>query len=256
VNGQDVIDFPSQMNNWHRVDVTNNMIVNNVTALAGAVSLIDAVNVHIVHNTIAHNDSVATGGQAVDPGLQVSIPQPSGIVSRAHTVELAGPMQTLGKPAFSRPQLVNNIIWKNRSFYYALAANGGLGGLRPHPNTPVYDDLGVLGVAGNFNPLNCILTGVNGDPLFVEGYFNGAAGYLATGNLVLGTGAALDEGGNFIDVEYGPLQPFGSYHIRSGSSASNTGRRVSGLGIEFLNRDFDGENRNLVTPDVGADEIP
>jgi hypothetical protein len=104
--------------------------------------------------------------------------------------------------------------------------------------------------------LNCILTGVNGDPLFVEGYFNGAAGYLATGNLVLGTGAALDEGGNFIDVEYGPLQPFGSYHIRSGSSASNTGRRVSGLGIEFLNRDFDGENRNLVTPDVGADEIP
>jgi hypothetical protein len=238
------------------VDVTNNMIVNNVTAVAGALSLVDAVNVSIVHNTIAHNDSVATGGEVVDPGLQVTTPQPSGIVSRAHTAELAGPMQILGKPAFSDPQLVNNIIWQNRSFYYSMAANGGLGGLLPDPLTPVYDDLGVLGAVGDFTPVNCILTGVNADPSFVQSYFNGADSVVITGDRQFATAAALDEGGNFIDVRYGPIQPFGNYHINSPSPAIEAGADVNALGIPELAADFDGQARDLNSPDIGADEVP
>ena len=83
VNGQDVAANPdhtsccqtatrdrsSSLRPWYAVDVFNNMIVNNVAALAGGgISLRDAVDVHLVHNTIANNDSLATAGEAFAPG--------------------------------------------------------------------------------------------------------------------------------------------------------------------------------------------
>ncbi len=59
-NGQDLLASPLPAN-WNRIDITNNMIVNNVAALAGGgISLQDAPNTFIIHNTIANNDSSAT----------------------------------------------------------------------------------------------------------------------------------------------------------------------------------------------------
>jgi hypothetical protein len=119
VNGQDVAsaEIPD-----HEVVLYNNVIVNNEAALAGGgIALQDAANVQIIHNTIAHNDSLATAGAAFAPGSpQASTPQPAGIVSRGHSPGLA----LLTAVDFSSPTLVNSIVWHNRSFYFGLVAGG------------------------------------------------------------------------------------------------------------------------------------
>jgi hypothetical protein len=246
----------------YTIDIINNMIVNNVSGLAGgAISLQDALNVRIVHNTIANNDSSATAGDAFLAGPNVSTPQPAGIVSRAHSPSLAA---VVGG-GFSNPQLLNNIILHNRSFYWDVSANGGIGGLLPLPDAPVYNDLAVLGTTGSLDPRSCLLTStdgydpsnVSGDPGFVQEYFNGNSTLttIPEDTTPLTTAAAVDEGGNFIDVRFGPLQPLGNYHITSTSPAINAGADISSLAILRLSADFDGEDRNPTTPDIGADEM-
>jgi len=63
VNGTDVLTFPTTPANWYAVNVTNNIISNNVAGWDGAgISLLDALNVNIVNNTIASNDTTASSG--------------------------------------------------------------------------------------------------------------------------------------------------------------------------------------------------
>ncbi len=72
INGTDVLNRPNGANDcladlskcyWNSVNVTNNIIVNNVAGWDGAgVSLLDALAVNIVNNTIASNDSTASSG--------------------------------------------------------------------------------------------------------------------------------------------------------------------------------------------------
>jgi hypothetical protein len=96
----------------------------------------------------------------------------------------------------------------------------------------VYSDLAVLGTlhqgtwpnytdggADKLNPVNSILTSTTGyagsnsstAPGFVAQYFNGAQGQtiqqpeLTTS---IATAGAFDEGGNWIDVRFGPLTPY------------------------------------------------
>ena len=65
VNGQDVAANPADPTMWYRVDILNNLIVNNVGShLAGGIAVADAANINILHNTIAHNDSTGTGTEA------------------------------------------------------------------------------------------------------------------------------------------------------------------------------------------------
>ena len=60
-NGQDVSLNPANDNAWYHIDITNNMIVNNVSGDSGAgISLDDAASVSIVNNTIAYNDVTST----------------------------------------------------------------------------------------------------------------------------------------------------------------------------------------------------
>ena len=48
---------------WNSASVTNNIIVNNVAGWDGAgISLQDSLNVSIINNTIASNDSLASSG--------------------------------------------------------------------------------------------------------------------------------------------------------------------------------------------------
>ena len=117
------------------------------------------------------------------------------------------------------------------------------------------------GAAGALNPLFSVLTDPLGydssntmaNPQFRNSVVNGDAGQgiqqteLTTAVAVQ---PALDEGGNFIDVRFGPLtmSASGNYHIRFISSARQFGDGTSVL----LADDVDGDTRN--DPDSGADE--
>ena len=200
VNGADVT-AANQPARWHRVTITNNMIVDNVAGYAGGgVSLADTVRASIVNNTIASNDStgiagvVLAGGVALPgaaPGLAgVGRPSPSGIVTEPTSAALLSQMATIGlrtANAVSQPALVNNIVWQNRSFYYSgtgllcvgnsLASVGAGCGTLPDQSTSgqcpggaAYWDLGVLGDASTatgavrLDPSYSVLTSTAGYP--------------------------------------------------------------------------------------------
>ena len=293
VNGEDVATSPGKgTGSWYVVDVTNNMIVNNVAALAGGgISLQESARIRIIHNTVAHNDSTATASTAFTPAdPNQSVPQPAGIVARVHSTALANAVQ--GKqPAryavgYPNPDLEDNVIWQNRSFSFFgdLSGDTPVYGLLPDVTVdpPVYDDLAVLGTAAPeclepvysvlgslVGPRGCDYTGngnLSSDPDFVAEYFNGdrdATIAFPEGTTALQVPPAFDEGGNFIRVRYGPLteirldtgEPYGDYHIQSGSPAVNAGSVITTL--PELATDFDGEPRPDATSglvDIGADE--
>jgi len=273
INGADVEAQPTDPNQWYTVDVMNNMIANNLAGLTGGgISLQDAVKVNLVHNTIANNDSLAIAGEAFAPGNpNESTPLPgAGLVSRAHSTDLAGLGAAIG--SFSIPNTYSdNIIWQNRQFYYWTDVNTQTAGLCPDPsgtlacptgNTAVFDDVAVIGSPAVLTGTANLLTpgGWTGpsepSTLFVSEYFNVGR---TTGAIQVP--AAGDEGGNFIRPTYGPLAlyndvipnngapgtMYGDYHILSTSAAYNAGASITPT------TDIDGDNRT-VSPDIGADE--
>jgi hypothetical protein len=292
-NGADVDSNRNNANNWYRIDLFNNIVANNVSALAGGgISLQDAVRVNAIHNTVARNDSTATAGNAFSPGNpNQSNPQPAGIVSRAHSTELNAALGRASnnpnqvpatlKTTFSNPRLVDSIVWENRSFYFVGNPNADppVYQLQPAPDTPDFRDLGVLGAVGPLNPDYCVLTsltgfdGVNygdgtnrvGNPFLsgvVSAYFNGGRGLTVlpgepgTGIIVP---VAFDEGGNFIQNRFGPLTLQGTerstlYHIQPAAPAYNTGQNLVAQ-FPDLGLDFDRQARPFGTGvDIGADE--
>jgi len=240
INGLDALN--PDPNTWYSVSILNNTIVNNVAGLAGGgISLQDAAKVTIDGNTIAHNDTTATSGEAFcdtatglvcDPNQ--STPRAAGIVSYQHSgtllSQISNSAAALPYNVFSNPDITNNIIWENRSFYFLVnnATTPATYGLLPDISTgdaPVFDDLAVYPLtAGNLNPLTSTLTDITGydasntntDPSFVFDYFNGNKN-TSVQQVELTTSIsvqpAFDEGGNFIEVKYGPLTPVGDYSI-------------------------------------------
>jgi hypothetical protein len=160
VNGTEVSTFPGQPSLWNNVSITNNILVNNVAGWDGAgISLQDALNVSIVNNTIAHNDSLATSGVltnsigtpsasgpagnctltgATGVANSASCPQPAGVSSTRNSTLLAttfvgaaanptcptGQTPATGCRTYSNPILANNIIWQNRSFQVGISGPG------------------------------------------------------------------------------------------------------------------------------------
>ena len=301
VNGRDVAANPDNVlvgdnklpRPWYGVDVFNNMLVNNVAALAGGgISMRDAVDVRLVHNTIANNDSMATAGEAFAPNSpNQSTPQDgAGIASRAHSTQLAAASGSVG--TFSDPSpFADNIIWQNRQFFFFVDDTSGCtpgdpscestygvcpdvtGALNCPGGGGLGFDLAVLGTAGTLacNPgASCILTG-EPNPLFAAGYVNGDRSSVLQQEQTTGiqTPAAFDEGGNFIRLKYGPLalyndqtpndgapgDLYGDYHIQGGSPAVDAGFDLTGTYPNLLS-DFDGEPRPSGTGvDIGADEV-
>lgn len=277
INGFDVLVSPTNNSTWYEVNLFNNIIVNNVAGLSGGgIAMQDAAKVNMTNNTVAHNDSTATAGMAFSAGVpNVSNPQPAGVVSSRHSVGLC---QAFGEAAgcarYSNPVMENNIVLNNRSMFWEVTT--GVGQLK----TAGVNDLGVLPEGSGFllQPMHGILTdGTTGydatnqlvadsGTVFVNQYFNAPPGFGTVqpdGTILqleftttLATAAALDEGGNFIDVHYGPLTPGGNYHLVANSpaidAANDAALAVSGL----LAVDFDGQPRptNSNTADIGADE--
>ena len=170
VNGTDVLTFPTIPSRWYSVNVTNNIIDNNVAGWDGAgISLYDALSVNIINNTIAANDTTASSGVLFNtvgaplastqgpcpPGgrnaqgicttpVTTSTPQPAGIVAIQNSSNLTANLPaSVNCPAghgpggtgitgvtngacryYSYPELYNNVLWQNRSFYIAMTGPG------------------------------------------------------------------------------------------------------------------------------------
>jgi hypothetical protein len=241
----------------------------------GGIALQDAVNVRIINNTIVHNDSTATGALAATPNNpNQTTPQPgAGIAARTHTNALAQVIGNsnlnvngLSQRYFSNPLILNTIARENRMFYWRIdptkdPTTCGLNtpaqtcyGLVPNiaaGETPVYSDLAVIGRSDKLTANYSVLTAgtlsqvqgsnnLDSDPLLRCSYFNGgrdAVIQMVENTTTVQTAGAFDEGGNFIDVRYGPLTqlnpvsgaPYGDHRILDGSPANDSGQTYSGL---------------------------
>ncbi len=273
INGEDVTcpGCNNRPERWYRVDIINNTIVNNMAGHAGGgISLQDTVAASIINNTVAHNDATATAGEAFAPGSpNLSTAQPAGIVSYSHSTALQDVIP-INRQAdygeFSKPQLFNNIVWRNRSFFFALddTVEPPVYGL--NNATPYYQDLAVLGAAGQLDPQSCLLTDTTGydasnvdgsglvpSDLFQFAYVNTDNGETVTQvelTTTIATQPAFDEGGNFIQVRFGPLTPTGDYHLVSGADAVDAADATVAPAD-----DIDGDARPLGGGvDIGADE--
>ncbi|MGD8926940.1 MAG: hypothetical protein PVG20_08805, partial [Thioalkalispiraceae bacterium] len=260
-----------------KITMTNNMVVNNVAAYSGGgIALQDTVNATIVNNTVSNNDSTATVGGLIVNNTS-SAAQPAGIVAELNSMGLANAVSALKlldptttsidysvyNTVYSEPQqLLNNIIWHNRAFHFGTLTSGATGLLPELAQAFVGDcgagaqywDLGVLGSTTlSMAPQSSILTSttgydasnLSGDPDFLNDYCNGAR-TLSTPGPILAT-PAIGEGGNFIDVRYGPLTlawPAASapwdYHIGANSAGLNNA--VSN-GSNVPDLDIDGDPR-------------
>ncbi len=221
VNGQDVAANPTDPTKWYLVTLVNNIITNNQAGYAGGgISMLDVANSGIINNTISNNDSVATADLAFSATVNngnTSIPQVAGIVSFAHSPGLvaalgggAGPLYA----GFSNPDLRNDIIYDNRSFYFQVnSTTPGDYGLKPNTANLNWD-LGVVGAAGSLSPTYSLLTAptgatnIGGNPIFHAPYFNGSPAVTIqevepTSGVVVQP--AFDEGGNYIDIKFVPL---------------------------------------------------
>ena len=154
VNGSDVLSFPTTPTQWWSPTITNNIIADNVAGWDGAgISLLDALNVNIAHNTVAANTTTASAGilfttigaplasaagTNCTQSATTSCPQPSGLVAIQNSAILqanlpatvkcpsnhyAGTTSTNGTcRTFSYPYLADNIFWDNSAYYIGVGA--------------------------------------------------------------------------------------------------------------------------------------
>ena len=156
VNGSDVITFPNRPNQWWSPTITNNIIADNVAGWDGAgISMVDALNVNIINNTVVSNSTTASAGilfttlgyplassegtNCTNTAGNASCPQVSGLVSIQNGTVLRANLPTsITCPAghydntgpqingtcrnFSYPVLENNIFWQNSAYYIGVGA--------------------------------------------------------------------------------------------------------------------------------------
>jgi len=169
VNGNDVLNNPSNAGNWYGVSITNNIFGDNVAGwTGGGVALYDAVKVDFRNNTVVSNDATATAGVLFDtlgapnanhapPGcdptnnpnsaacgtgsVTTSNKQPAGLATETHSANFlqaftdpnvacpGEPTTTHNCTKFSVPALTSDIFWGNRAFN--ITTNAGVVQLAP-----------------------------------------------------------------------------------------------------------------------------
>jgi hypothetical protein len=158
LNGAEVIAFPTTPAQWYSPTITNNIIADNVAGWDGAgVSMVDALNVNFINNTVVSNSTTASAGilfttigyplassegkNCTDTTATHSCPQVSGLVSIPNSAVLhanlpatvtcpTGHFSTAGGGiaqngtcrTFSYPLLENNIFWQNSAYYIGVGA--------------------------------------------------------------------------------------------------------------------------------------
>jgi hypothetical protein len=156
VNGADVLAFPTTPSQWYSPTVTNNIIADNVAGWDGAgISLVDALNVNIINNTIVSNSTTASAGilfttigyplassegnNCTNASATQSCPQVSGLVSIENSAVLQANLPaTVTCPAnhyapgtsasngtcrkYSYPLLTNDVFWQNSAYYIGVGA--------------------------------------------------------------------------------------------------------------------------------------
>ena len=157
VNGSDVVAFPTNPGQWWSPTISNNIIADNVAGWDGAgISLLDALNVNIINNTVVSNSTTASAGilfttigaplassagQNCTTTPTTSCPQASGLVSVQNSTTLSANLPATvtcpanhyqtgtGKSAtngtcvkYSYPLLMNNIFWQNSAYYIGVGA--------------------------------------------------------------------------------------------------------------------------------------
>jgi large repetitive protein len=259
----------------------NNTIVNNDTTATAAAAL-------------SPNSNNSVGPQ---PAGVVSHAHSAALLAAA-AARLNGSNdrfeQAVGR--YSIAELTNDIIIGNRSLVWTITGTFGstgqnYGGIAPPAAGPQFWDLAVVGVPGVAPTLatsNSILTAVaeviggqpncavignicssaalsSEDTILVRPYRHGVVGgdNLPGGEFPIQAAAALDEGGNFIDVHYGPLtESAGNYHIETAGVAVNSGGNPASYPASMT--DVDNERRpsdvvgtaaNNFRYDIGADEV-
>ncbi|MEQ1560282.1 MAG: SdrD B-like domain-containing protein [Methyloglobulus sp.] len=286
INGQDV---SAAVTNGHKVSLTNNIIANNMAALAGGgIIMQDAVQLNIAHNTVVNNDSAPSVPEAFGTNLNLSNQFPAGIVSRVHSPTLSALPSVAS--TFSDPlTLVNNIVWHNRTFQWTadLNNNGALDDSGFLPNigageAAFYDDFGVLPAGtGSLSPTWSIVTSTSDDPglnnatannLFVNQKLNGSRSGAV--NTSIFTAKVFDEAGAAsITVDFGPLTLGNrNYHLTTAANPAIDKAKaltaVPNVGIpgatDVLLSDYDAQLRvptatiptsaNGSLNDIGADE--
>jgi hypothetical protein len=164
INGSEVINFPTTPAQWYSVKVTNNIIANNVAGWDGAgVSLVDALNVNFINNTVMSNDTTASSGVLFNtlgapvassqgpcttppsgvqpsPCVTTSTNKPAGLVSIQNSAVLTANLPaTITCPAghyagttanngtcrrVSYPLLANDVFFQNRPFHISVGSLG------------------------------------------------------------------------------------------------------------------------------------
>jgi hypothetical protein len=155
VNGSDVLAFPTTPSQWYSPTITNNIIADNVAGWDGAgISLVDALNVDIINNTVVSNSTTASAGILFTTigyplassqgtncviGTETSCPQVSGLVSiQNSSILVANLPATVTCPPnhyastgsarngtcrnVSYPLMENNIFWQNSAYYIGVGA--------------------------------------------------------------------------------------------------------------------------------------
>jgi hypothetical protein len=157
MNGNDVLNNPTDAESWYQVAVTNNIFANNVAGwTGGGVSLLDSVLVNFVNNTVVSNDSTASAGVLFDslgapaadvppPGcdptgangpanpncvgfqITTSTNQPAGLSTEKHSANLLAAFAAIPATVcptghaqcttFSNPIVANDLFWQNRAFH-------------------------------------------------------------------------------------------------------------------------------------------
>jgi len=157
-NGTEVVAFPTTPSQWYHATVTNNIIAGNVAGWDGAgISLLDALNVDIINNTIVSNTTTASAGilfntigapLASAQGTNctqtstTSCPQVAGLVSIQNNANFVAnlPATVVCPPGhfmggagaatngtcrqYSYPLLANDVFWQNSAYYIGVGGRG------------------------------------------------------------------------------------------------------------------------------------
>ncbi len=263
-----------------KVVIRNNTVARNESTSTGSQAFADPAN---------PNESTPLPAGIVSRMHSTDMAQAMALAIDSYEDNNPAPWAMTSNATYSSPVLRNTVVYHNRSFYWSnfgdttqltgglLPANCIAGGTCDPGNIEAYtNDMGVLlGVTESatdlLSPRFCLLQSgteydgvsnsnelITGDVGFVNPVYNEATDSLLFPEFkVIQTAGAFDEGGNFLQVSFGPVtlaDPNGSfydYHLLPGSQADNQGGPAGGARTQV---DFDNQPRPNQGSDIGADE--